>query len=118
MSIEEQKRQLIADIERAHLLYIDVSGKHKLVHDSLVCHLYGDGTITYTKGGHIYGQRSVQNIAPSIPDFIPLLLPIIGSAPAYSYAILSDAECFGFRRRMLYLAERMAHVSQQNIHYS
>lgn len=92
---------LIQRITAAHNSHYDFKGNNMLLQTGdWVCHLYGDGEITFTNGGSLYGQRQTRTILPSLQNIMPLFLPMTGPTPAYSYAILTDAECFGFRRDM------------------
>lgn len=45
-----------------------------LIHDPIVHHIYNDGEISRTKGGDLYGLRSVHvEFDPNFPDkFVPL----------------------------------------------
>jgi hypothetical protein len=95
---------LIQRITEAHNGHYDFQGNNTLLQiGNWVCHLYGDGEITFTNGGALYGHRNTRTIIPGMQNIMPLFLPVTGPTPAYSYAILTDAECFAFRREMEHL---------------
>ena len=63
--------------------------------ENYIYHLYDDGTITYTKGGWAYGDRSIFVIKPAVISVGFFKFP--NKVLDNSYAILTASQCYSIR---------------------
>ena len=68
---------------------------------NIIHHLYADGTITFQKGGSAYLQRSEFETCGVLSGHQMLGLKLVKTcADEHTYAILTEEECFYFRKQM------------------
>ena len=71
--------------------------RSKAPNDNLIYHLYSDGTITYQKGGDVYGMRSMFDLKGRIWGLSGLFTFPMKAQDCTTYAILTEKECIEFR---------------------
>jgi len=73
----------------------------KSPNENIIYHLYSDGTVTYQKGGDVYGQRSMFDLYPRFYYFDSSLLTFpLKANDGTTYAILTEEQCINFRNQM------------------
>jgi hypothetical protein len=95
--------ELNVKVIQTHESHYDEAGKHKLIKNLDVYHLYSDGTITYQKGGNIYNKRNEWDYLPSISGSHKYPFKFVNESGDYTYGILTREECREFRNEMLRL---------------